>query len=285
MSDPPREIRHLSHSSRDTFERCAKSWFLKYIARAPQQPAVWSVGGSAVHRATELYDLRSMLTSPAGHWDIADIWERSFEVELTKAREKDPNENAWRRAGGDDIDAWRRMGLGFVQWYIDWRERSPWEIWTTPDGEPAIELDISGRLPGCDVEIKAYLDRVFWDPTFKRYWIVDLKTSKRPPRDAAQFGVYRALLKVKYDVDIADGVAFMNRLGTLARPFDLTEYTPEAVGQVFAKTWAEIQRGEFPATGIENRGCFICDVSAACAAVNGPLARLYDPASPGYTPF
>lgn len=274
-------IQHLSHSSKETFERCAKGWFLKYIAKAPQQPAVWSVGGSAVHEATEHYDLMSVaLTADAFHAGF--IWERYFEIQLEKALEKEPNQNLWRRSGNDTVESWRAMGLTHVQAYIDWRERSQWEIWTTPDGDPAIELDISGYLPGCSVEIKAFLDRIFYDPLFKKLWILDLKTGKKAPSNSAQFGVYAALVKVKYGVDIADGVAFMNRAGTLGKPFDLTEYTPEAVGQVFGKTWEQIQTGKFPANGIENRGCFICDVSAACAVKNGPLAAQYDPDHPGH---
>ena len=269
-------IAHLSHSSKETFERCAKGWFLKYTAKAPQQPAVWSVGGSAVHEATEVYDLLSFSDDERA-FDLPQIWEACFETQLDKAMDKEPNQNLWRRSGNDTVDAWRTMGLTHVQAYIDWRERSQWEIWTTPDGEPAIELDISGFLPGCPVEIKAYLDRIFWDPLFKKFWILDLKTGKKAPASSAQFGVYAALVKVKYGIDIADGAAFMNRLGTLGKPWDLTEYTPEAVGQVFGDVWRQIQYGDFPANGIANRGCYICDVSAACAAKNGPLAAQYDP--------
>lgn len=79
----------------------------------------------------------------------------------------------WRRTSADGVAEWWKLGPQLVQSYIDWRERSPWEIWTTPEGEPAIELDVSGVLPGCPVEIKAYLDRVFFDPVFKKLWIVD----------------------------------------------------------------------------------------------------------------
>jgi putative RecB family exonuclease len=285
LKGPPR---HLSHSSRELAERCMKAWFLKYIARAPQQPAVWSVGGSAVHETTEAYDLRSEVSRLRGDAEItppfntALAWKTAFDEQLDKAIDKEPNQNLWRRSGTDDVEAWRTMGLTHVQSYIDWRQRSQWEIWTTPDGEPAIELDISGRLPGCPVEIKAFLDRIFWDPLFKRFWILDLKTGKKAPSTSVQFGVYRALVKVKYGIDIADGAAFMNRLGTLGKPWNLTEYTPEAVGEVFAKTWKQIQAGSFPATGITNRGCYICDVSAACAAKNGPLAAQYDPDHPGH---
>ena len=276
-------IKHLSHSSKETFERCAKGWFLKYIAKAPQQPAVWSVGGSAVHEATEFHDLLSF-SDDERIFDLAGTWEMCFEDQLAKAIDKEPNQNLWRRSGNDTVESWRVMGLNHVQAWIDWRQRSGWEIWTTPDGEPAIELDISGFLPGCPVEIKAYLDRIMFDPLFKKLWIVDLKTGKKAPASAAQFGVYRALIKEKYGVDIFDGLAFMNRAGTPGKPWDLTEYTPEAVGKVFGETWKQIQAGEFPATGIANRGCYLCDVSAACYAKGGPLSAQFDPSDPAYPP-
>ncbi|MEV7814294.1 PD-(D/E)XK nuclease family protein [Streptomyces flaveolus] len=271
---------HLSHSSRETFLRCARSWFLKYLAEAPQTPALWLAGGSAVHEATEHYDLMSVV----GNDDVfpaRQVWETYFNNQLEQLRDKEENENRWRRS--EDIETWRRMGLQFVQAYIDWRERSPWEIWTTPEGEPAIELDVGGRLPGCPVEIKAIIDRVFWDPVFKKHHIVDLKTSKKPPKNADQFGTYRALLKVRYDIDADSGVPFMNRRASLGKPFDLAEYTPEYVGGVFGDAWKQIQEytrtGQWPA----NTGdCFICDVSASCAAKNGPLAHLYDPDSLAY---
>ncbi|MFG3509690.1 PD-(D/E)XK nuclease family protein [Streptomyces sp. NPDC047821] len=286
MSEPPQSGKppeHLSHSSRETLERCAKSWFLKYIARAPQQPAVWSVGGSAVHETTEHYDLMSMAGN-ADAFQLGFTWERLFDGQLAKLSEKEPEQSRWRRSRTDDVEAWRRMGPGLVQSYIDWRESARWEIWTTPDGEPAIELDISGRLPGCPVEIKGILDRIFWDPMFKKLWILDLKTGKRAPSNADQFGVYRALAKEKYGVEINDGAAFMNRKGTLGKPYDLSAYTPEFVGAAFGEAWEQIQRSEFPATGIQNRGCFICEVSAACYAKGGPLAAYYDPDSPGFQP-
>lgn len=275
---------HTSFSARETLERCARSYFLKYFAKAPKRPALWSVGGSAVHETTEHYDLMSIVGQddifPAGQ-----VWETYFNNQLEKAFEKEPNENKWGRSQSEPIEVWRKQGLQFVQSYVDWRERSPWQIWTTPEGEPAIELDISGRLPGCPVEIKAYLDRVFVDPLFGKLWVLDLKSGKRPPKSADQFGTYRALLVQRYGLRGYEigGVPFMNRRGSLGKPYDLSEYTPEAVGEVYGKAWSQVQEyartGSWPA----NTGdCFICDVQASCAAVNGPLAPTYDSASPGH---
>jgi putative RecB family exonuclease len=274
---------HISFSSRETLTRCARSWMLKYLAKAPQRPALWLAGGSAVHEVTEAWD-RASLSGELEFWrDIKSVWAVAFNAQLDKLRAKDANEWNWNRSQSEPIEVWNQMGPAFVQAYIDWRQRSPYEIWTTPDGVPAIELDVSGMLPGCPVEIKAYLDRVVHDPVFDQLIIVDIKTSKRPPKNADQFGVYAALLEAKYGVRARLGAPFMNRKAALGAPHELDKYSPAFVGEMFGEAWEQILSGRFEANTNE---CFICDVSSSCAAKNGPLAAQYDPASPEYrAPF
>ena len=263
---------HVSHSQRETLERCAKSWFLKYETAAPRRPALWTAGGSAVHEVTEAYD-RWTEDRP---FDVQSFWDMHFGHHLDRLRQADPNENNWNRSPSEPIEIWNQIGPAFVQSWTDWRSKSPYEIWTTPDGQPAIELDVSGYLPGCPVEIKGYVDRIFRDPILDTLVIVDLKTGKRPPKGPAQFAVYAALVEVKYGVKCAIGAPFMNRKGTLGKAYPLAEHTPEAVGAVFGETWKRIQAGDFPADGFP-KACWVCDVAASCAANNGPLAYLYDP--------
>jgi putative RecB family exonuclease len=271
---------HLSHSSRDTLERCAKSWFLKYQTAAPRRPALWSAGGSAVHEVTEAWD-RASLNGELEFWrGIEPVWNVAFDAQIEKIRRIEPNEWNWGRSASEPIEVWRAQGLKFVQSYIDWRQRSPYEIWTTPDGQPAIELDVSGMLPGCPVEIKGYVDRIFHDPVFDKLIDVDLKSGKRPPKNGYQFGTYAALVEAKYGVKTDLGVAFLTRKATLGKPYDLAEYTPEAVGKVFGEAWDKIQAGQFPAEGIAKNDCYICDVASSCYAKGGPLAHLYDPDHP-----
>lgn len=280
---------HTSHSARETLERCARAYFLTRVAKAPQRPAVWLVGGSAVHETTEDYDLLT-LADMESDLNVKEMWNLHFDNQLAEAFEKEENPSKWGQAKTEPIEVWRSMGLQFVQSYIDWRERSPWEIWTTPDDEPAIELDVSGKLPGCPVEIKGYVDRVFWDPVMKKLWVLDLKSGKRPPKTASQFETYAALIKAKYGVQMDMGVPFMNRKGTPGKPCDLSEVKPEEIGAAYGKAWADVQQyartGSWPASGFP-RECYpLCDVQAACAAQNGPLAPQFDPASPGYrAPF
>lgn len=269
---------HLSHSSRETLERCAKSWFLKYMTKAPRRPALWAAGGSAVHEVAEYYD-RALLRGDSKSFDLTTTWPIFFGGRLEEMRRKDSNENNWNRSPSEPIEVWNTNGPAFVRSYIEWRKRSPYEIWTTPDGNPAIELDTSGMLPGCPVEIKGYVDRIFRDPVLDQLIIVDLKTGKRPPKGPEQFAAYAALVKAKYGVQCDIGAPFMNRKGTLGKPYALAEYTPEVVGAAFGEVWDTIQAGEFPADGFP-QNCFVCDVGASCAANNGPLAALYDPDHP-----
>jgi putative RecB family exonuclease len=261
---------HISFSSRETLTRCARSWMLKYLAKAPQRPALWLAGGSAVHEVTEMYD---RAVDPE-KFDLAGLWRVQFDLQLMRLRRKDANEWNWNRSSSEPIEVWNQMGPAFVQAYIDWRQRSPYEIWTTPDGVPAIELDVSGMLPGCPVEIKAYLDRV----------IVDIKTSKRPPKNADQFGVYAALLEAKYGVRARLGAPFMNRKAALGTPHELDKYTPAFVGEMFGEAWKQILSGDFPADGIDNGACYLCDTSSSCYAKGGPLSAQFDPADPSYPP-
>ena len=49
---------HVSYSSLTTWLGCGYQYYLSRIQKVEEQPAVWSLGGSAVHLATENYDLQ-----------------------------------------------------------------------------------------------------------------------------------------------------------------------------------------------------------------------------------
>jgi putative RecB family exonuclease len=272
----------------NTHQQCGKQYDLSYVMGAPKKGSVWFVGGLAVHRATEEWDTARFFDLPV---DLPALWRRVFNEELEKQREKDPDQGGWRRAGikadnpqGEDIAHWYSvLGPSLVESYIAWRRRSPWEIWTTPDGEPAIELDIGGTLPGMDgVQFKGFIDRVFYDRQFDRLHLVDLKTGTRKPEKALQLGIYGAAVQHRYGIPVPTGSAFMNRKGSLAEPWDLTKYTPTYVGRHFKQLFDAIQAGYFvPNTG---RHCGMCDVSASCYANDGPWAYLYDRDHPDNLP-
>lgn len=281
-------VGHVSYSAAfSTYAECPKKYDLSYLMNAPKKGAVWFVGGLAVHRATEEWDRAQV----AGRiCDLPSIWRAVFNEELEKAKAKDPDILHWRKAGvkkdneqGEDITHWYTvLGPKLVQAYVAWRQRSNWSIWTTPDGEPAIELDVGGKLPGMEVPFKGFIDRIFHDPTFDALRLVDLKTGTRKPETGLQLGVYAAATTHKYGVTVPTGAAFMNRQGHLSDGWSLEKYTPEYVGHNFQQVYQAIQAGYFVPK--EGRHCGMCDVSAACYANNGPLAAEYDLDFPGNRP-
>lgn len=48
---------HLSYSQVETLLSCGEKYRLTKIVQVPEQPAWYLIGGSAVHTATEAYDL------------------------------------------------------------------------------------------------------------------------------------------------------------------------------------------------------------------------------------
>lgn len=287
----PRPVEHLSYSGRSTYEDCPKRYELSYLMNAPRKGAVWFVGGSAVHRMTEEWD-RFCLANPSLSPDLTKMWRRAFNETLEQAKAKDPEHWEWRKAGvkkenpqGEDLAHWYSvLGPDLVKAYMQWRGRASWEIWTTPDGEPAIELDVGGMLPMSNgLAFKGFIDRVFVTEQ-NTLFVVDLKTGTRKPEDGLQFGTYAAALEHKYGVKVPHGAAFMNRRGILAESWDLTKFTPEYVGKQYRQTDEAIRSGYFvPKVG---RHCGLCDVADSCYANNGPLAHIYDRDHPERsTPF
>lgn len=50
---------HVSYSAFSTYVDCGYQYYLGRLLMVPEEPSVWSVGGSAFHRATELWDLEN----------------------------------------------------------------------------------------------------------------------------------------------------------------------------------------------------------------------------------
>lgn len=296
------EIKHVSYSTLDQWFTCPHRVELAKIQKAPQTPAWWFAGGSAVHTATENYD-RWTLLDPVerGRFSVSLAFQTAFEIEVQEIREKEPDETKWRSAGPKDApetyDRWMKNGPLFVSNYIKWRRSTEYQIWTGEyaldpgitdetgkftEQEVGIEIDLSFTPKTCDREIKAYADRIFWHPGLEQIHIIDLKTGTRGPNSPLQFGTYAAGLMARFGVKAATGMAFMNREGKPGKAFDLAKYTPEYIGRLYGALSRAVDARVFPAH--KGSACRMCDVGSSCYANDGELAELYDPDHPNYAP-
>jgi len=164
--------------------------------------------------------------------DVDNLWTQSWAkesegIDLTNARvggratKANPNK--------EDIGYWQTQGPMWVEQYIAWRKQNPnWKIWTTPDGRPAIELELTPVV--ADVPVKMVIDRIF--DVDGQLVIVDLKTSKNTPTSTLQLGFYKLGLEVTFGTDALGGEInwgnyYMSRGSNTVEMVDLSGYTYE----------------------------------------------------------
>jgi len=157
------------------------------------------------------------------------LWEQAW------AKESEGIDLTNARVGGratkllpnkEDINFWQVSGPIWVEDYIAWRQANPnWKIWITPDGIPAIELEITPEIAG--VPVKMVIDRVF--TVNGKLIIVDLKTAKSVPNSPLQLGFYKVGLEVAYGQPVYEqeihGTYYMSRESGTSGTINLSSYT------------------------------------------------------------
>lgn len=178
--------------------------------------------------------------------------------------------------GKRNLQWWQDNGHTLVDNWLAWRRKTRWDIWETPDGHHAIELELNVNL---DVvgRVKLVIDRVFVGPTGELL-LVDLKSGARMPETPEQLGLYATGIELHYGSAYRPSWGFWwdAAKGEHSSPMDLTKYTPT----YFRNAYEEAARGI-------NAGCFMakpangcsawCSVSRYCHAVGGPDAAGVDP--------
>jgi hypothetical protein len=157
--------------------------------------------------------------------DVNNLWMESWNVckgdtDLTNARIGGRSTKA--NPNKEDINFWHSSGPMWVEQYIAWRKANPnWKIWVTPDGRPAIELELMPVIS--DVPIKMVIDRVF--EVNGQLVIVDLKTSQNTPSSTLQLGFYKLGLEQAFGMEVKWGNYYMSRGSNTVDMVDLSEYT------------------------------------------------------------
>ena len=238
------EIHHLSHSGKKSWLDCGEQYRLLKIENLPDIPGVYNAGGSAVHAMIEAISWESFGSGEAQSFDYY------FDKEIAEAEESSgiPKEE-WRVAGKvtkltpnkDDITWWRQNGPAMVRRWCNWLDNSPYVIAVSPNGEPAIELEIEpqfGRVLG-----KGFIDCVLESTIDGHFTVVDYKTGK-PPKGPEQLAGYaQALTQDGWDVH--HGGYFMARGGILSYDMDLSPLMGERLVYEYEQVWDAIKADVF----------------------------------------
>jgi putative RecB family exonuclease len=245
------------------YERCPYSYKLSRIDKVWQRPAAWLAQGSAVHEAGEAWERSGRTMSLE---EAQEVFRESYQRHIREALGITPNMEYWFRSGpydGErDIERRYHIGLEQVAKYIEWYTKHPEEvIWIAPDGEPGIELGFQFQVQDL-VWVRGFIDAIVVDENGNLV-VRDNKTGKLPGDDF-QLGVYGVGIAEKFGVPRPlIGDYWMGVSGKPTYPYDLGDWSEEAVKRKFLELEENIQSGRFEPDP-EPSKCTFCDVNASC---------------------
>lgn len=257
---------HLSYSSLSTYSSCPRSYYLSRHKRAWGLPAWYFIVGSAVH--DYIKDELSPDSSPRP-------LEEYFQDEVNKANDLEEDQSLWLHGGSDDDPVVGEKALALAsacveKFHIFMEDMS--DIWQ-------VEYDVSGHLPGCSMEIKAYVDVV---GMHKKHGpvIIDWKTGKTKPKDNIQLETYHCLEMVKAGTTL-DGsqtkglYVMLNPDAAKARPVTF-KHTPESLGKLYGGIEQQIKSRVWKPEPQYN--CRFCTMKPNCKTMSGrnDRTRYYD---------
>ena len=253
-------VKHRSVSQHNRYERCPYSYYLQRIKKVWQRPASWLSQGLGVHVAMEEWEKSNRLLPME---ELVEIYRKEFVRSIHEQAEETPNFDYWFGSGpySGPVDIERRFNLGEKQLatLVEYSLAHPEEkIWTTPEGESAIEIEFNVVLGG--VEVKGFIDQVIETP--KGIVVRDIKTGAKPG-DAFQLATYAEAMHIMHGAEAIGGDYFMGKTGKPTRLIPISENDRKEVHVKFAKLEDNIQSERFDPKPSKNL-CRMCSVATSC---------------------
>lgn len=270
---------HLSYSQVDTLNRCGASWFFQRGLKIRGETSWAQVGGTALHTATEWWDLEAIVT---GDWDASPdrlraLWGKAFALAVDEATAREGTEPEQWRATGRATKAnpnkrdrawWDANGPVYLHRYATWRQVAPYDITEIEGFGPAVEVPCSVTIGGVKVEM--FIDRVFTAHDKSHDLIVDIKSGEHVPADTLQLGTYGAGLRDQWGVDATWASYWMAGTGGTTAPVSMSTWPLKRLNWTYSKAREAQAGGQFPPR--RSPMCSGCSVREYCAAYGGALA-------------
>lgn len=260
-----------SVSQLNQYVRCPQAYKLGRIDKVWARPAAWLPQGSAFHAVAEEYEKRLVAGDTMGFDAALDLFREEYANGINDLCDVTPNFEWWfwsgPYSGERDVERRYEIGLEQVEKFIGWRHAEGQEIWVTPDGTPAIELEFAVELDG--IMVRGFIDAVVVVDGELR--VRDYKTGNSPGDDF-QLGVYAMAIEMLFPGHrITTGDYFMaGKKGKPAKPtapYDLTHWTRDKITARFHEVEEQIQAGNFEPLP-EPSKCGFCDVNRSCPVFN-----------------
>ena len=249
---------HISYSSFNTWLECGWKYKLTKLHEVPEKHAVWFTGGSAVHKATELWDKQS----PGDIPNLDILWNHAWFEQVKEDEELHGDMNSWEFRSREDMSWWYGEGWWMLDRWVKFRDGG-WDVY-----EDFVEKQY--QIPVGDTTVKLAIDRVMTDFDGKKV-LVDIKTGASSQRHPLQLAVYAwALAKEGVTVDKA---GFWDaRTGHISL-WDLDHLQPDRVEEILTG-FDQMRKTE---TFLPNmNSCGRCGVLTYCKWMNGNKSKGYE---------
>lgn len=208
------------------------------------------------------------------------LWQTAFNDEVgNEQNQSDINPVDWRAGGRatkewpnkEDGDWWNKNGFKFLEDFVEFWDNSGWQVWHTPEGEPALELQINVHYG--DTLVKAFIDLVAVNKDGELI-VVDFKTGKSMPSNM-QLGLYASSLEKQFGVRPVHGYYYDARKAQSVLTDNLARWTPQLFEYLFKQFEFAVENKIFiPNVGM---ACSSCSVADYCHANGGSMAHMIDP--------
>jgi hypothetical protein len=264
---------HASFSSLTSYSKCPKSWQLQRVVKVPQSQGWARLGGSAVHTATENYDLGKGT-------DPAKLFAEAFIHEIWGAYLQDSDIASWLPSGRAtkewpnrrDQEWWWHHGPIYVQRWIDWTTETPWQLATLQDGRRGVELEFKPTIGNWPVQM--FIDRLYVTEDGDVV-VVDIKTGDPRFTEVLQLALYAEGVHQATGIRPKYGTFWCAQTGDITGLRDLSPWTNRSLGDLVKRFYWNLAAQRF-APRVSNL-CNACSVRHACLAYGGDQASTYDP--------
>lgn len=274
-------MEYISYSQYSTFTQCPRARYLSKV-RAGEETQTWYLPmGTSVHR---------MIEDHLGGIDVTEASAEAYFYPLVEAQLGiEPDTSKWLAAGPKDSPVVEERALALVRSCFTraLEELEQIDVWE-------VEYDASGRLPGLDVPVRAFID-IVGEHKKKGPVLLDWKTGSTKPGNF-QLETYGALLQSP-TLDGGDHpftehgtLPFKGRYVMLKPGAPNTRYIdasvdPTEVGAKYQKVVNAIRAQDLRADkGFQCRFCLQQDNCLANAGPT-PRAKYYDKSDEDGIPF
>jgi hypothetical protein len=240
--------KHISYSSLGTYLECGWKYNLTKIQGVPEKHAVWFTGGSAVHRATEMWDLNP---------NAAEfIWNDAWYKQVKEDEELHGDMNSWDYIKREVMSWWYGEGFWMLDRWIEFRSNG-WGIYKD-------YIEKQYEVPLVDTVVKMAIDRVMTDYD-GNIVLLDIKTGASSQRHPLQLATYAWALRKMDGLEVNKAGFWDARTGHVTT-WNLEHLATEQIETIYSE-FDRSRKAEIYLPNLNN--CGRCGVLSYCKFMNG----------------